>query len=101
MWEYVPKEMGDEREKALMRDVWKDMLHDGCSVERFQDTYESAWDIVKRVTRKDSGTPFLIQEEMGVAGKPLNETTAVRNLKPATEETVHFLLRRLYKGFRR
>jgi hypothetical protein len=99
MWAYVPKEMGNKREEALRRDVWKDILGDGFSVVRFQDTYESAWNIVGNITRKEMAATLLIQEEMCNAGKLLSETKAGRNLKKASETVPAGLLSKIRRGF--
>jgi hypothetical protein len=37
---------GETREAELKTVYWADMMHEGCSVERFEDTYASAWDII-------------------------------------------------------
>ena len=46
MWGEVKPENGERREKELKANFWKDLLEHGCQVKRFDDTYESAWDIV-------------------------------------------------------
>jgi hypothetical protein len=46
MWGYVPEELGVKREEELKRDVWKDMVADGCKIERFENTRSSAWRII-------------------------------------------------------
>jgi hypothetical protein len=37
---------GEMREAELIRGYWADMIAQGCRVERFQDTCESAWHII-------------------------------------------------------
>jgi hypothetical protein len=37
---------GERWEAELMNGFWKDLLDAGCKVERFLDTYDSAWDII-------------------------------------------------------
>jgi hypothetical protein len=54
MWSKVEKSEGEQREIELQREFWKDMLQAGCTVKRFEDTYESAWNIVRGITQKDS-----------------------------------------------
>jgi hypothetical protein len=45
MWSEVRQESGERREAELVNGFWKDLLHEGCKVERFLDTYDSAWDV--------------------------------------------------------
>jgi hypothetical protein len=46
MWGRVWGTEGEEREARLKSKYWADMIAQGCRVERFQDTYESAWHII-------------------------------------------------------
>jgi hypothetical protein len=46
MWGRVRGTEGEKREARLKSKYWADMIAQGCRVERFQDTYESAWDII-------------------------------------------------------
>ena len=46
MWGEVKQENGNRRETELKASFWKGPLKDGCQVKRFNDTYESAWDVV-------------------------------------------------------
>jgi hypothetical protein len=64
MWDIVPAKLGTGREDELKRDVWDDMLRSGSGFKRFGGNYESAWDIVGHPLKKDSGAPYLTQEEM-------------------------------------
>jgi len=101
MWGYIPKELGIRREQHLKREVWKDMLGNGCKVGRFEHTYESAWSIIGNLAAKNSGATLLIQEEMGNIGKSLNETRAGIDLKTATDNVPDSLLNMIRKGFSR
>jgi hypothetical protein len=51
MWSEVRQESGARREAELTDRFWKDLLDAGCKVERFLDTYDSAWDIIGRPER--------------------------------------------------
>jgi hypothetical protein len=62
MWEYVPEELGTKREEGLKREVWNDMLGNGYSVERFQNTYQSAWRIVDGSADKSGAQVQLLSE---------------------------------------
>jgi hypothetical protein len=48
MWTCVEKHIGEEREKALKDHFWKDMMNHGCKVERFEDSSESAWQVISK-----------------------------------------------------
>jgi hypothetical protein len=72
MWAYVPMEMGRKREEVLKGEVWNNMLGHGCSVERFEDTFESAWRIVESPVKDRART--YIQREIVVDQLRLNET---------------------------
>jgi chromosome condensin MukBEF ATPase and DNA-binding subunit MukB len=75
MWAYIPMELGNRRERELKREVWKDMLGDGCRIERFEDTYESAWHIVDSLAQKDRALVQLSREIVDSQLR-LNETHA-------------------------
>lgn len=85
MWSKVREQEGSEREEALKREVWEDMLGNGCSVARFENTRESAWHIVGSVRQKDPGVTLLIQEEMVHLRKPLYQTQAGIDTNTAAE----------------
>jgi chromosome condensin MukBEF ATPase and DNA-binding subunit MukB len=73
MWGHVKEEDGIRREEELKRDVWKDMLADGCRTERFKDTYNSAWDIISNVAQKNTAQ-VLLSREIVDTDLRLNET---------------------------
>jgi hypothetical protein len=45
-WSKIAIEEGARRMKELETHFWKDMIVDGCGTARFEDTYESAWNII-------------------------------------------------------
>lgn len=49
MWGEVRDETGERREKQLKSSFWKDMLDNGCAVQRFDDSCGSAWNIVGKL----------------------------------------------------
>ncbi|KIM73228.1 hypothetical protein PILCRDRAFT_15418 [Piloderma croceum F 1598] len=65
-------ENGARREKELKETFWKDLLDEGCRVERFEDTYESAWLIVDRLAMEDRAK-MRLTHEMTEAGITLND----------------------------
>src|SRR5882762_770031 len=46
MWDVIKEERGAVREADLRKNFWMDMLAEGCSTARFDNTYETAWNIV-------------------------------------------------------
>jgi hypothetical protein len=72
MWSEVREESGARREKTLKEELSKDLLANGCKLERFEETYDSAWDIVGT----NSGVSLLLCPGSGDVGKPPEETTA-------------------------
>jgi hypothetical protein len=45
-WSEVQTETGAKWEAELKEELSKDRLASGCKIERFEDTYDSAWNIV-------------------------------------------------------
>jgi len=54
MWRRVWGTEGEDREARLKSAYWADMMAQGCRVERFQDTYDSAWIIIDGRFEKDA-----------------------------------------------
>jgi hypothetical protein len=48
MWDLVDEKTGNEREEELRTRYWRSMIDFGSQVARFRNTYESAWEIVRR-----------------------------------------------------
>jgi len=100
MWSKVVREDGIDREEELKKEVWHDMLVDGCGIERFEDTPESAWRIVCNIMKNPSAS-LLIQDEMtGDTQKPPTETTAGRYLAETAAPVLDSLLKEIRKRFR-
>jgi hypothetical protein len=87
MWGKVEKVEGEEREEELKSDFWKDMLANGCRAERFENTYESAWQVVGRLAQKDR-TELLLPAEIVDDGLRLNETKAGVTLNKELEKLI-------------
>jgi len=69
MWSDVHEGIGARREKELEKVFWGDMVGSGCKTKRFEDTFESAWDIIG----KNPGTSLRFQERLGDIGKPFGD----------------------------
>jgi hypothetical protein len=72
MWDEVWEATGVDREQELRAQFWNGMLANGCRLERFQNTCESAWDIIGQ----HSSTTLRLPDEMVDAGKLLHQTEA-------------------------
>ncbi|KAG6374164.1 P-loop containing nucleoside triphosphate hydrolase protein [Boletus reticuloceps] len=83
MWDEVGESAGSRREKELLSDFWVDMISLGSRACRFQNTPESAWEIIDclNLERSDQRrTPLKIQQEMVDRGLQLHETAAAKTL---------------------
>jgi hypothetical protein len=83
MWGDVPMEKGEQREQELKRNFWKDMLADGCRMERFEDTWESAWGIVGNLTEKVQFPSHTHQTLSVISPQRSNSPPRVADLPPA------------------
>jgi len=84
MWEKLPDQnKGTLREEELKGKYWKDMIARGSTTGRFNNTLESAWDVLKVILdlKETSDDPtLLLQEELVKLAKVLGETAAGRTL---------------------
>ena len=80
MWDSTKDHsVGKRRETELISDFWKPLIDKGASPDRFMNTEETAWKIVKGLGgEKDSD--LLLQEEIVRQEKHLNETEAAKVL---------------------
>jgi len=70
MWGEVKKRnIGEQREKELKENYWRDMLKDGCRLLRFNGTYDSAWEIVGGLAKEDKGKARPQTSRWGFLGK--------------------------------
>ena len=77
MWSETKGEVGAKRERELNELYWKDYTDRGCLTRRFNNTQESALDIV---TGMLSGPGITVQltKEIMEDGKSLSDTTAAQ-----------------------
>lgn len=74
MWSEVGDETGQRREGELKQKLLKDMIDNGCTVQRFGDSHSSAWDIIGKPLYDN---PHVVLSNEIVDDKNrLNETTA-------------------------
>jgi chromosome condensin MukBEF ATPase and DNA-binding subunit MukB len=87
MWCYVPEELGTRRQEELKGEVWREMLDDGCSVQRFENTYQSAWRIIGKLRNHDRAQILLPDKIVGTRLQ-LNRTTAGVTLNGELEKLI-------------
>jgi hypothetical protein len=92
MWSKVVREDGIDREEELKKEVWHDILDEGCGIERFEDTRESAWRIVCNIM-KNPDASLLIQDEK------TGDTTADHYLAGTKEPVLDSLLKKIRQSF--
>ena len=79
-WSDIPVKVGEEREKLLKADHWKDMLDRGSVMFRYDGTEDSARGIVDHVLTHEPLDAVQIQRELIDLNKVLAETEAGRSL---------------------
>ncbi|KAF4943734.1 hypothetical protein FGADI_13205 [Fusarium gaditjirri] len=83
MWDIVPEEKASKREQEL-RDTpefWGWMLSKGSSIHRYNNTAESAREIILSLAGHNSPIATDLQKQMVDEGKSLDETSAGQGLK--------------------
>ena len=66
---------GERREAEMKATFWADMLARGCRVERFRNTYQSAWSVIDGLAEKDWAR-VQISREMVERRRALRQTEA-------------------------
>ncbi|KAF8159711.1 hypothetical protein B0H34DRAFT_414984 [Crassisporium funariophilum] len=80
MWDKVKQSVAEERELDLKTNHWKVMIELGSKTNRFTNTEQSAWNVIKPILAEAQGEAVLIQEELHDLGKELGETEAGKTL---------------------
>ncbi|KAF8159710.1 P-loop containing nucleoside triphosphate hydrolase protein [Crassisporium funariophilum] len=80
MWDKVKQSVAEEREQQLKTNYWKLMIELGSKTNRFTNTEQSAWNVIKPILAEAQGEAVLIQEELHDLGKKLGETEAGKTL---------------------
>lgn len=75
MWGDVSEYTGEGRENELKNKFWKEYMANGCVIERFHNTHDSAWRIVSSML-SNPGITLSLQQEIVDQDKPLSETKA-------------------------
>jgi hypothetical protein len=79
MWANIERAEGEQRQKELSAKYWSDLVRQGASVVKHEDSKTSALKIIGRIIEKDTRSTLSIQEEL-LAGKHLQDTDAGREL---------------------
>jgi hypothetical protein len=73
-WEDVKKEVGEQREKELLKTFWKEMLDEGSRTARINNTKESVWSTINMVLEKSEVGRPLRTVPLRLAEKLKNES---------------------------
>jgi hypothetical protein len=76
MWSEVREGVGERREAQMSEHFWGPMLTNGCRLECFMDTHESAWHIVDAPDLLQSANAALLPDEIVDRSLRLQQTTA-------------------------
>jgi chromosome condensin MukBEF ATPase and DNA-binding subunit MukB len=75
MWDEVREEAGERREQELKETFWKEMVAHGCRTDRFDRTFETAWDIIGNLSQR-AQAPLQLPKDIVDTNLLLNETHA-------------------------
>ncbi|KAI6113564.1 P-loop containing nucleoside triphosphate hydrolase protein [Pisolithus croceorrhizus] len=78
MWDVADKLEADEMEGMLKETQWQPLIQAGAQPQRFNNTSESAWNIVEGLG--NTTKTLLIQKELVDMGKAMGDTTAGRSV---------------------
>ena len=87
MWDRVSEEEGNEREDELRRDFWGEMVAHGCRTERFENSHDSAWHIIRSLSVPHSAQ-VLLPTEIVDDKLRINETAAGVTLNKELEKLI-------------
>jgi hypothetical protein len=80
MWTKVERDVGKRREKELKERYWAGLLNSGARAMPFGDSFQSSWQIIDQIADPEGVQrkcqALLLQEELVIHGRPLNETEA-------------------------
>ncbi|KAI6103007.1 P-loop containing nucleoside triphosphate hydrolase protein [Pisolithus sp. B1] len=78
MWDVADKSEADEVEGTLKERLWQSLIQTGAQPQRFNNTPESAWNIVEGLGKTTK--MLLLQEELVDMGKAMGDTTAGKSV---------------------
>ena len=80
-WSDIYQADGEKRVEALEENYWKEMIGGGSTVHKFEDSPESAWDVIAPIIEKDrygKMDALQIQEQLMEAKKLIPDTRKLR-----------------------
>ena len=80
MWDKIDPVVGERRQSELEYKYFHGLLRRGATVVRFNNTCQSAWEIMEAIFAESEREAVLIQEELVDLKKRLNETSAGKAL---------------------
>lgn len=80
MWDKIDPAVGERRLSELEYKYFHELIRRGATVMRFNNTSQSAWDILEAIFAETEREAVLIQEELVDLNKRLNETSAGKAL---------------------
>ena len=93
-WSTISKEEeAESRTEQLKEKYWKEMIEGGSIVHKFQDSQNSAWDVIAPIVEKGrygKMDALQIQEEMVEGRKLIPETEAGRQLRYSLDQLLKF-----------
>ena len=76
-WGEIQEVVGEQREKELKETHWKTMIDLGSQIRRYKDSYDSAWEIVNLIRKKEkTDLPIQVQKELVDLQKRIPQTEA-------------------------
>ncbi|KAF7970673.1 hypothetical protein HWV62_23262 [Athelia sp. TMB] len=79
MWSDINSDLGVKREEELKGAYWKEYMEYGCLTGRFDDSHESALNIIGGMVGSP-GMTLSLQKEIVDEGKALSETKAAQSI---------------------
>lgn len=86
-WDEVDPAMGENRERELQDDFWREMLRKGSSLARHDNTPASAQKIVAKLL-ENAGISLKAQIEMVDEGKSYEQTSAAKEVQAELERLI-------------
>ena len=93
-WSDIYKEDGDTRTRQLKENYWKEMIEGGSTVRKFEDSQESAWELIGWIIEEDrlgKMDALQIQMELVEAKKLIPDTDAGRLLRYSLDQLLKSL----------
>ncbi|EDR05877.1 uncharacterized protein LACBIDRAFT_329339 [Laccaria bicolor S238N-H82] len=93
-WSDIYQKDGESRTEQLKDDYWKEMMDGGSTVRKFEDSQESAWDVIApiiagvEIGKMDA---LQIQEELVEARKLIPDTEVGRQLRYSLDQLLKSL----------